>query len=176
MQRATHHLLGASAGLGLAAVSGWPAWQAGAAAGLAALTAGGPFSPDADAYRWWRLADRWLPDEVLGHGGPLGHRRLSHWWGVPALAGAVVLSAAAVHPGWPWWVAWALLGGWASHLLGDWLFGRASPYEGRGAGIPLAPWWGHSGVGLDVGGPLEAAVRWVVLPALIGWQAWSLVT
>ena len=172
MNRLTHHLAGAAAGLGLAATLSWPLWQAGMAAAAGGSTAGGRWSPDADQYRWWRRTDRILPDELLGNSGPLRHRGITHWWGIPALAAVAVLVLVPAPLRWP---AWALITGWCSHLAGDFVFGAACPYEHRGPGIPLAPWWRHRGMGLDSGGLVE---RWVAAPALLvllGWQTWTLV-
>jgi hypothetical protein len=47
--------------------------------------------PDICQHRAWRTADAVLPDEALGHGGPLQHRGISHWWGVLYLAAAVLV-------------------------------------------------------------------------------------
>ncbi len=103
---------------------------------------------------------------LLGHGGPLRHRGLSHWWGLPAAA-ALWLATAA--PGWSW-VAAAALVGWASHLLGDFCFGQHDVRSARGPGIPLAPWWGHVGLGLDVGGAVErVVVQRLALPLTLAW-------
>jgi len=150
-----HSLAGFATGAALAVHAGQPAWVASGSAVLATITASGRLSPDVDQYGLWRRLDRWLPDELLGAGGPLQHRGVSHWWGWPAAA-AVYLSA---HAG-PWWV-WMLLAGWVSHLFADAVFGKRA--WGRGPGIPLFPWWFHVGVGLDAGGILE---RWVLVPAL----------
>jgi hypothetical protein len=159
----THRLFGAACGGGVAVAAGWPAWQAAAAAALAAVTAAGALSPDLDQRGPWRAADGVLPDEALGAGGPMRHRGLTHWWGLPAVAAAAMQAAPAA---WQW-AAWALLAGWASHLVGDFVFGKAS--RGRGPGVPLMPWWGHVGLGLDCGGPAEGATRAVALPLALGW-------
>jgi LexA-binding, inner membrane-associated putative hydrolase len=171
VMRATHHLLGLSAGLGLAAASEWPWPQAAAAAFLAGITAAGPTSPDVDQYKAWRRLDRWIPDELLGAGGPLQHRGLSHWWGLPAAAALTI----TLLPGPMQWMGWCLVVGWVSHLFGDLAFGRADPWSGRGPGIPVWPWWGHMGVGLDTGGWLEGFTAAIVLPAALAWQSWDAV-
>jgi hypothetical protein len=168
----THHLAGSACGLALAAALGWSPWQAGVSAAAATLTAGGRWSPDADQYRWWRRTDRVLPDELLGRGGPMRHRGITHWWGIPVLAALAVLLL--VPAAWQWPLL-ALVTGWASHLAGDFVFGAACPYEHRGPGIPMAPWWRHRGMGFDSGGVLERAVVAPALVALLGWQAWALV-
>lgn len=167
MNRVTHNLLGAASGFGLGLAAGWPWWQVLAGAGLASVTSDGPTSPDADQYRSWRRTDALVPDELLGRGGPLQHRGLSHWWGLPA--GAAVVVFLLVPAGWAW-IAWALIAGWTSHLIGDFVHGRAG--WGRAAGIPLAPWWGHVGVGLKSGGVVERALVAPVLVVLLGYQAW----
>jgi len=158
MKGTTHRLLGASSGVALGAAAGWPWPQIVAAGWLATLTASGSTSPVLDQHKLWYLLVRVLPDEWLGRNGPLQHRGVSHWWGVPASLG--VLAWSTVPPRYLWLAA-ALLAGWTSHLVGDWLFGR--PGQGRGAGIPFAPWWNHRGLGLAVGGLLERVVA-VLLP------------
>ena len=162
----THRLLGACAGLAWAAELHLGPAQAGVGIGLAALTSAGATSPAVDQAWLWRRGDRLLPDEVLGNGGPMQHRGLTHWWGLPlaaAVATYLLLPPAA------WWAAGAALAGWVSHLAGDLVFGR--PDGARGPGVPTAPWWGHVGLGLDVDGWLERlVVQRVVLPVLLGWQ------
>jgi hypothetical protein len=98
------------------------------------------------------------------------HRGLSHWWGLPAVACLLPVLV----PGPLRWIAWVLVAGWASHLLGDLIFGKACPFTGRGPGIPVWPWWGHVGVGLDTGGALEGLTAALVLPAALAWQSWGL--
>jgi hypothetical protein len=154
------------AGLGTAIVLDWPPLQAGAAMVVALLFSAGPLSPDLDQHRGWRLTDRVLPDEALGNGGPLQHRGITHWWGLPA---AVAATLPLVPPA-AGWVLLSALAGWCSHLVGDFVFGRADRFCGRGPGIPTAPWWGHVGVGLDTGGRTESFTRALVLPAVAVWQ------
>jgi len=113
---------------------------------------GGRTSPDIDQHGLWGLVDRFLPDEWLGNNGPLQHRGIAHWWGLPV---AALLASWSLLPPGRVWIAYALLAGWASHLAGDYLFGRSG--AGRGPGIPFAPWWNHRGIGLAVGGVLERA-------------------
>jgi membrane-bound metal-dependent hydrolase YbcI (DUF457 family) len=172
MMSTTHRLTGAAAGLAVATATGAGLMHTAAATLIAAVTAAGFTSPDIDQQSAWRTADALLPDELAGHGGPFRHRGLAHWWGLPLLVG--YLAVRTVPPQWQWLVGAALIG-WCSHLIGDFFFGKASPYQGRGPGIPLAPWWWHVGVGLDTGGWLEAAVRWVGLPAMLSWQVLTLV-
>lgn len=169
MEGTTHRLLGACGGVWLGATAGWSWPQIVAAGWLATLTAGGRTSPDIDQDWLWHLADRLLPDEWLGNHGPLQHRGIAHWWGLPAAAAGI---AWTMVPGRYLWLAWALIVGWASHLVGDYLFGR--PGQGRGAGIPFAPWWHHRGLGLTVGGRLEKVVAWT-LPFVILLQGFLVV-
>lgn len=171
MMRTSHHLLGAVTGLGLAAASGWSTPQALLSAGAAAFFAGGPTSPDIDNKQWWHSLDRLLPDEVLGHGGPLKHRGLMHWWGLPAIA-CVLVSVAQVSVPWlPWWIVYASIAGWSSHLVGDFIFGMANNRVGLGKGIPLMPWWCYVGVGLRCsGGVLQGLTGILILPAVLALQ------
>lgn len=157
-----HRAVGIACGLTLAATTHAPAWQWPITLAVAVATSAGPTSPDIDQTRAWRRADRLTPDEHLGAGGPLQHRGVTHWWALPALAALLTLTACP--PG-ARWVAWAALTGWTSHLLADAVFGR--PGCGRGPGIPLLGWTGHVGVGLPVGGALEAAVARVAVPATV---------
>jgi hypothetical protein len=137
------------------AVAAATAWAAGS----------GPASPDADNTPDAHDFDTAVPDEWLGNGGPLGHRRLAHWWGIPAAA-------------WWWWhdqpliapaeLGWACTGlwqGWVSHLLADFIWGRAA--RGRGPGIPFAPWWWHWGAGLNPKGPSARVGSWAAVAVAV---------
>lgn len=155
MKGATHRLLGACGGVALGMAAGWEWPQIVASGWIATLTSGGFTSPDIDQHWAWTRLDKLLPDEWLGNNGPMQHRGLAHWWGLPLTAAWLAWSLLPPHIV---WVAFAMLAGWTSHLVGDYLFGR--PGAGRGAGIPFAPWWNHRGIGLRVGGKLE---RWVAL-------------
>lgn len=119
------------------------------------------WGPDVDQLSPWRVIDKVLPDEELGAGGPMRHRGITHWWAWPLLAALVAQAADLGDVG---WVIWALIVGWTSHLIGDFLFGE------RPAGIPLWPWWGHIGLGLNSGGLLE---HMVVPPATIAALWWA---
>lgn len=148
MDGSTHRLFAASTSLAISTGYGQPAWQTGAAAVIATASAAGWTSPDAD--QSW-LA--WVPG---------GHRGLTHWWGLPA---AAALATLLFVPPEAAWAVWALLVGWTSHLVGDFLFGERPP------GIPLAPWWAYSGIRLDSGGGIERGLRWA-WPAVLVWQVW----
>lgn len=165
----THRLAGAWTG----ALYGWhlglPWWACAATAGAATLTSAGLLSPDADQFRGWRRVDKYAPDELLGHGGPLQHRGLSHWWALPLTAaygvhGATLPAPLAV-------TFWALIVGWVSHLVLDFCVGARG--YGRNAGIPIAPWWWHVGLGFKAGGFVEKLlmVGMCAAGALIAWTA-----
>lgn len=167
----THHLGGAWAG----ALYGWhvglPLWACAWTAAAATVTAGGILSPDMDQFKGWKRINRWTPDEALGWGGPLKHRGITHWPGLP------VIAAYLVH-GWEtasmplWWaplavpLAWALIIGWTSHLALDFVWGKA--WGNRGKGVPLFGWTGYVGVGLDAGGVTEWIFRILMLLAPFG--------
>lgn len=171
MLSSTHRLTGTAAGLTLATVLQAGPGYAAMMAGIATLTAAGVTSPDIDQRGGWRLVDRLLPDELAGHAGPLRHRGVTHWWGLPVIVGYLVRPT--VPQQWRWLTAAALIG-WCSHLVGDFVFGKANTRQGRGPGIPLAPWWWHIGIGLDTGGTLEAVIRRIGLPIVLTWQVLAL--
>lgn len=148
MDGSTHRLFAASVSLAVSTAAGAPPWQTAGAAVISTATSAGWTSPDADQ-SWLR----WMPG---------GHRGLSHWWGLPVLAAAATVSLVPADLA---WVAWALVLGWSSHLVGDFVFGVRPP------GIPLLPWWGHVGLRFDSGGGLERVLRWA-WPALLLWQVW----
>ena len=131
----------------------------------AILTAGAFLAamlPDLDNRRWWRTADKYVPDEVLGYGGPLNHRGLLHWWGLPAIAYAATMGLDA-----PWWALTAIHGlivGVAAHLVLDAVWGEP--------GIPLAPWWWHVGLGLRNDSGLASAATFA-LPLVGLWLAFT---
>ena len=136
----THRAFGALCG---AAVATWQGWEPGtviAAALIATSTSHGWSSPDMDQTSPWVRFNRWTPGAL----DPLlAHRRLSHWWGLPVLAWLALM---AWVPGPAQWPFLALLVGWASHLLGDAIFGK----------VPLMPWGGlYAGLGLSTGGFIE---------------------
>lgn len=149
MDGSTHRLFATSASLAASTYLAVPTWQAAAGAVVATATSSGWSSPDAD--QSW-LA--WVPG---------GHRGLTHWWGLPALAAVAVLVFVPPETA---WALWALLIGWTSHIVGDFVFGERPP------GIPMAPWWAYAGLGLDSGGGIERLLRWM-WPVVIGWQVWT---
>lgn len=166
----THHLFGATAAL---AVVHWAPPVTGAIAtaayvATATATAGGKLSPDVDNQPWWKTLDRWLPDELLGNGGPMQHRGLAHWWGIPAALAVAVLVGLVPAVAVP--AAWGAVTGWGSHILGDLVFGKANPRFGLKKGVPLLPWGWHVGLGLKADGWTEHTTNALLLPA-IGWLA-----
>jgi len=157
-----HRALGAASAAGALAVVEPRGVVTSALVVLAAVvTSGGALSPDVDQTRAWR--------RITGGAGACAHRRVTHWWAWPV--GLLVLSGRLddAH------LSALALGaavGWGSHLLGDALFGRGSPW--RPAGVPLLPSRGHVGLGLAVGGRLEhwvtrglVAASWVLVPLAV---------
>jgi hypothetical protein len=165
----THRLAGAWSG----ALYGWhvglPWWACVGTAAAATVTSAGILSPDADQYRGWRRVDKYTPDELLGHGGPLQHRGLTHFWGLP-LAAAYGMHSATL-PAVLTLIFWALIVGWVSHLVLDFAVGAKG--WGRNAGIPLAPWWWHVGLGFKAGGVVEMLLGtgMCLTAAAVAWQA-----
>jgi membrane-bound metal-dependent hydrolase YbcI (DUF457 family) len=155
MNRRSHIKVGAATGAGLAVAAGQGPLLAAATVLVAAAAA--PI-PDLDNASWWKTLDRVVPDEVLGHGGPMRHRGLLHWWAIPV--SLAVASWVIELPG-PRWLLWAALAGWGSHIVADFLVGARSPY--RGPGVPVAPWWWHVGLGLRNGSVPARVVESVVV-------------
>jgi hypothetical protein len=170
MDRASHHLAGLTTGLALAAVYPAPLPVKAGIIAVATLTAGGGWSPDIDQTRMWGFLDRILPDEWLGEQGPMRHRGVSHFWGIPVTF--AVLTYLYAPPAWSW-AAYAAAAGWLSHLAGDWVYGAAG--YGRGPGIPLAPWWHHRGLGCRSGGHGEHVIARPILVLLAVYLAAGLV-
>lgn len=139
MMGPSHRLLGALCGavVGSSAGHDWP--MVAMTAIVASTTAHGPTSPDLDQSGPWRAAQR-----LSGPFSALFRHRsgLSHWWGVPVAAWLAIGQLPAPTQ----WVAVALLTGWVSHLIGDFVFGR----------LHLLPWGGPSfGFSLRTDGFIE---------------------
>ena len=162
MNGAGHRTVGAAAGIALAATTHPEPWKWPLIIAVAAAFSHGPTSPDIDLTRAWHLIDRLVPDEALGNNGPLQHRGISHWWGIPASAAIAVwvLCPPALA-----WAAWAALTGWTSHLAADFVCGRSGC--GRGPGIPLAPWWWHVGVGFASDGAAARVITATAVPVTV---------
>lgn len=174
-----HYALGASAGLVWCQVGHVEAWQVPIVLAVSAGFSSAALSPDIDGTKLWHIADRILPDELLGEHGPMRHRGVTHWWGLHL---ALTWALYVFHPSW-WWFGGAVLAGWWSHLAGDFAVGARG--QGRGPGIPLFPWWGHVGLGAKCGGWTEAVlavlIPLVTVPWVAAWhvtgtpQPWTLV-
>lgn len=129
----------------------------------AVATSGGALSPDVDNQRWWKATIGQLS-------GAFAHRRLTHWWGIPALAAAILttdIPSLTVTSPTVTVAAWGAILGWTLHILGDAVFGAAC--VGRGPGIPITPTRHHVGIGLKADGITERIAAWllgVTVPAL----------
>jgi membrane-bound metal-dependent hydrolase YbcI (DUF457 family) len=151
MMAPSHRLFAATSYAALAVVTRQPLPAVLIGSLVATATAAGATSPDVDLTRPMILAGKAL--------GPLGflvaHRRgLTHCWVVVAVL-------------WRWWLptldstlgwaAIALLIGWASHIVGDAIFGK----------VPLL-WPGGPmvGLGLKTDGWLEHGPRWLPVSPL----------
>jgi hypothetical protein len=134
----THRVFGALCGAYVATASGAPYETVAMTAIVATATAHGWSSPDVDQTAAWRTVAGVMPGPMRSL---LAHRRLTHWWGVPA--GAWLLCQ-HMSPDARWPVV-AILIGWVSHLVGDAVFGK----------VPLLPWGVCVGLGLRTGGFLE---------------------
>jgi hypothetical protein len=144
-----------------------PWWQVVAGVPFAVAFSAGPTSPDLDDTRTWKKLDRWIPDEWLGEGGPMQHRGLLHWWGIPALVGLLIYLVAMGTP--ITWAAWAVVVGWGSHIVADGVFGQCG--FGTRRGVPLGPWWAHVGLGFKSNGFVQHVV---ILPVSAGIVWWAL--
>jgi hypothetical protein len=146
-----HRIFGGLCGAGVATYQGGTFTIIAMTAIVATASAHGWSSPDVDQTTPWRNFARALP-------GPLGramkHRGITHWPGWVVLAWFGIQSM----PGETQWALTALLIGWASHIVGDVVFGK----------IPVTPWGsGLIGMGLDTGGLLETkVVRFAMVLAL----------
>lgn len=140
MMGSSHRLLGAVAGAGYATLAGQPASVVAMTALVATATSNGPASPDGDLpVSWWPKLTGMAPTWVSRHRG------LLHWWGLPVAAWFAVPGLDPLVQ----WAAHALIIGWASHLLGDAVFGK----------IPTLPGCRDIGLGWDTGGILENGGR-----------------
>jgi membrane-bound metal-dependent hydrolase YbcI (DUF457 family) len=110
---------------------------------IAATFAQGRLSPDID--------QRGIPAKLI----PGGHRGITHW---PVMLVVIAAAAVTLVPGpWQWPVRFVVVG-WASHLAGDFVWGRLPVWPRRWTG------WHRAGLGLDTGGQLETLatpVLWV---------------
>lgn len=141
----SHLLFGATTYAAYGVYTHAPLTQVIIGAVAATATSSGILSPDMDQrkpFEWART--------VLGPAGRLlAHRRgVTHWWIIPVAL-------------WLWWLplldpstrwaATALIIGWASHIIGDGIFGR----------IPLLPGWGPTyGLGIHTGQWVEEGPSW----------------
>lgn len=163
-----HYALGATAGVVWCQAGGLTWWQGLIAVPVAAGCSYAALSPDIDGTKLWHFADRILPDEWLGNSGPMRHRGIMHFWGL--YLALTVLASRVVADSWMW-LAGAVLAGWWSHLAADFAVGARG--QGRGPGIPLAPWWGHVGLGAKCGGWMEKFWTAAVPVVTLGWMAWD---
>lgn len=170
MDTGPHRLLAAATVIAAAHTWTLPPAQVGVMVVAAAVTGGGVLSPDMDL-RWARV-DGIVPDEVLGGGGPLGHRQVTHWVGWPALL-AAWLTYGPPLPSVPSWILWGVVAGWGSHLVGDAMFGAAG--YGHGKGVPLVFWWVRFGTGIPCGSLPARVVSYGVLPVALAWLTLTLV-
>ena len=165
MNTYAHRAGGITTVLGLAHAYPHPITAVFLAAGAAALTSGGKTSPDIDNQPTAKTIDSLTPDELLGGGGPLGHRRAAHSWMIPAGAWWAWHDDAAIAP----WAAAAVLTGaflgWVSHLAFDAIWGKG--------GIPLLGWWWRVGVGLNNEG-VTAKAATAILTLAVPWLAVTL--
>lgn len=131
MNRLGHQSGAVAIALGVATATGMPTPAALAYASCAYLTS---TLPDTDQTKPWRLLDKLVPDEWFG--GPLAHRGITHWWGIPAIAYAATLNLAGPAAV----IVQGLILGYAAHIALDAIWGRP--------GVPVGPWWWHAGVSL----------------------------
>ncbi|MDQ1289855.1 MAG: hypothetical protein QG622_3421 [Actinomycetota bacterium] len=172
VETSSHRRLGLASALVAAHYLSFPVVGVAVCAASSWLFSGGATSPDLDNQAKYKALDKLLPDEWLGRGGPLGHRRLLHWWGLPALA---VIGWQQAQPVVPVAVLWVLAGaliGWCAHLVADLVFGQGNGRVGLPRGVPLMPWWMHVGFGLKSGGALQKAVG----QAAVGIAIWAALT
>lgn len=162
--KGTHHrIVAAAAWPALASLTHVPHWQAVVGILPAVAFSAGVSSPDVDNTRLWKRLDRWIPDELLGAGGPLGHRELIHWWGLPALLAFFLWKADL---GAAEFVLWAACVGWGSHVVADAGFGMGG-YSIR-EGVPVFP-WGQTRIGLGFRSDGIASAICIGPVCAVGW-------
>lgn len=146
----THRQLGFLAGAAVALGDHQPVVGVALSGVYASASAHGWLSPDVDQTEaWMRVRQVARPLLPRSKQRLLNHRYLSHWWGLPVVGGYAV----SLLPPEFAWSALMLVVGWASHLVGDFVFG-----EGPHGGIPLLPWGRHVGLHMDTGGFWETGV------------------
>jgi hypothetical protein len=163
-----HRRVGLATAIGLTIVAPLPPAAAAVSVFVAWATAGGGASPDLDLDPDWKRADRVLPDEILGGGGPLGHRRITHFVGWPVLAWLLWRHHPVTDPTWAVGFFRGMWVGWTTHVAMDWLFGAG--------GVPWLLWTGRWGLELDQDGILARIVSRAALTASIAaglWLAWT---
>ena len=168
MNGTAHRLFAVSVQIAVGAGLHEPVWQVVVGIPFAVAFAAGPTSPDLDDTKSWKKMDRWLPDEWLGEGGPMQHRGLLHWWGIPALVGLFVYLYAMNTP--ITWAAWAVIAGWGSHVVSDCIFGKSG--YGTQKGIPLLPWWAHIGFGFKSNGYVQHLVIVPISASVVCGTVW----
>lgn len=143
-----HRVFAAASWVLAATAAGTPGWIV--ATGLIPATAlsAGFSSPDIDNTPLWRKMLKYFPGKLDNK--ILGHRRLTHWWGWPAYLMHLLHQAGPTSmPTIVYWLLWAMLTGWVSHIVGDFVFGQGG--RGTPKGVPLVLWFAHVGVGLKSG-------------------------
>ena len=165
----SHLLLGATTYAAYGVYTHAPLTQIALGAVVATATAHGVLSPDMDQRVLFTATQ-----EALGPiSRPIEHRQITHLWWLPVVAWVwwlPVLDAGTV------WAATALLIGWFSHIVGDFVFGGKKK-------IPLLlPGWGpRVGLPLRTDGWIEEGhERWtlglsplrIVLVASLGYLVW----
>lgn len=143
MMGPTHRLFGALSGAAYASYAGYDRPTIALAAVVASASSNGWTSPDLDQTKPWVTLGR--ASRLVALRGLFQHRYgLTHWWALPVLAW---LFGVDLFPSESRWAAQAIIIGWASHLVGDLIFGR----------LALLPWGGPKiGVGLSTNGFVES--------------------
>lgn len=147
MNRRHHQLLGAASGALYAQVGGLSLIPTLAATAVAAFVA--PL-PDIDQRGWWKS----LATHVPGMSSAMKHRGITHWPGI-----AVILTIGTVFLPVAQSIAWVVVAGYWSHLVGDFCIGARSRY--RGPGIPFLMWKGHHGLGFRNEGIADQVITYL---------------